>query len=152
MHIRPLVQTDLAPIKAVIDANDLFPSDLLDEMTAALLADPDGPDIWLTGHLAGPQAVAYCAPERMADAVWNLLLIAVHPQAQGRGHGTALLAHVEALLIQRKQRLLIVETSGLPDFAPTRAFYQRNGYTEVAHIPEFYQAGEDKIVFLKRLT
>ena len=152
MHIRPLVQTDLAPIKAVIDANDLFPSDMLDDMTAAFLADPDGPDIWLTGHLTGPQAVAYAAPERMADAVWNLLLIAVHPQVQGMGHGTALFAHVEALLTQRKQRLLIVETSGLPDFAPTRAFYLRSGYTEVARIPEFYQTGEDKIVFLKRLT
>jgi hypothetical protein len=50
------------------------------------------------------------------------------------------------------ERVLLVETSGLPEFGRTRAFYLHLGYAEEARIREFYQAGEDKIVFRKALT
>jgi hypothetical protein len=48
--------------------------------------------------------------------------------------------------------VLIVETSGLPDFDRTRAVYASLHYIEVARIPAFYAATEDKVVFWKRLT
>lgn len=149
--IRPLVATDLPAIKAVIDATGLFPSDMLDDMTQDYLARPDGPDIWLTADQAGPIGVAYLAPERMADGTWNLYLIAIDPGAQGQGHGTAVLRHVEALLAARGQRILLVETSGLPEFAATRGFYRANGYDEEGRIRDFYAAGEDKVIFRRAL-
>ena len=152
LDIMPLTAADLPSVKAVIDASALFPSDLLDEMTAPYLRDPACPDIWLAGHVSGAQVVAYLAPERMADAVWNLLLIAVHPGLQGQGHGSAMLSHIEALLARRGQRMLIVETSGLPDFAGARAFYAARGYGEEGRIRDFYQPGEDKVIFAKRVT
>ena len=65
--------------------------------------------------------------------------------------GAALLAHVEAQLSAAGERILLVETSGLPEFARTRRFYAKLGYQEEARIREFYQAGEDKIVFRKAL-
>jgi ribosomal protein S18 acetylase RimI-like enzyme len=150
-NIRPLVAADLPAIKALIDATGLFPSDLLDDMTRDYLALPDGPDIWLTVDLAGPIGVAYLAPERMTDGTWNLYLIAVDPGAQGRGHGTAILRHVEALLAARRQRILLVETSGLPEFAATRGFYRANGYDAEGRIRDFYAAGEDKVIFRRAL-
>lgn len=97
-------------------------------------------------------AVAYAAPERMTAGTWNLYLIAVHPWHQGRGRGTALLRHVERALAMRGTRVLLVETSGLPAFARTRAFYRTNGYVEEARIREFYAAGEDKVVFREALA
>ncbi|MCW6511298.1 GNAT family N-acetyltransferase [Lichenifustis flavocetrariae] len=78
-------------------------------------------------------------------------LIAVHPDRQGQGRGTALLRHVERVLAARGQRVLLVETSALPAFERTRAFYRQSGYGEEARIRDFYQAGEDKIVFRKAL-
>ena len=45
----------------------------------------------------------------------------------------------------------LVETSGLPEFERARAFYRKCGYEEEARIREFYNAGEDKIVFRKAL-
>ena len=42
-------------------------------------------------------------------------------------------------------------TSGLPSFERTRGFYRLCGYDEEARIRDFYQAGEDKIVFRKAL-
>ena len=101
---------------------------------------------------SGVVAIAYCAPERMTEGTWNLYLIAVHPSYQGKGHGTAMVSYIEKMLAERGERLLLVETSGLPDFERTQAFYRRCGYTEEARIREFYQAGEDKIVFRKALT
>jgi RimJ/RimL family protein N-acetyltransferase len=48
--------------------------------------------------------------------------------------------------------MLLVETSGLPDFERTRAFYLKCGYEEEAHIRDFYATGEDKVVFRKVLN
>jgi ribosomal protein S18 acetylase RimI-like enzyme len=150
-NIRPLHSADLPAIKAVIDATGLFPSDMPDEMTAGYLAAPGGPEIWLTVDLSGPVGVAYVAPERMAEGASNLYLIAIHPDVQAKGHGAALLRAIEAMLAAQGDRILLVETSGLAEFAATRGFYRRNGYTEEARIRDFYAAGEDKVIFCKAL-
>lgn len=87
----------------------------------------------------------------MTEGTWNLLLIAVHPAWQGTGIGTRLTTAVEMRLAAAGARLLLVETSGLPEFAATRGFYRRRGYAEEARIRDFYRAGEDKLVFRKAL-
>ena len=50
------------------------------------------------------------------------------------------------------ERVLLVETSGLAEFARTCWFYAEIDYTHEARIREFYQEGEDKIVFWKALA
>ncbi len=139
-------------LKSVIDGTGLFPSYMLDGMLASYLRGEGGDEIWLTDDDSGPVALAYCAPERMTLGTWNLYLIAVHPDRQGQGRGTALLLHVEQVLAERGERVLLVETSGLPAFERTRAFYRRCGYDVEARIRDFYQAGEDKIIFRKALA
>ena len=127
--IRPITPDDMAALKAVIDATGLFPSHLLDDMLAGYFDGDAGSDeIWLTDDDGGPVAVASCAPERMTLGTWNLYLIAVHPERQGQGRGGALLRHVEQALAARGERVLLVETSGLPSFERTRTFYRKCGY------------------------
>ncbi len=65
--------------------------------------------------------------------------------------GASLMHYIEQTLAERGARVLLVETSGLPDFALTRAFYPKLGYDEEARIRESYKAGDDKIVFCKPL-
>ena len=120
-------------------------------MTKPYLSGEPTDEFWLTFDDKEPIAVAYCAPERMTQGTWNLLLIAVHPDKQSQGIGAAIMAHVEKMLTERGERVLLVETSGLDAFARTRSFYSRIGYDEEARIREFYQAGEDKVVFRKAL-
>ena len=86
-----------------------------------------------------------------AEGTWNLYLIAVHPDRQKQGRGKALLRHVEQMLVERGERVLLVETSGTDDFDYVREFYRKNSYEEEAQIREFYAAGVDKIVFRKAL-
>ena len=154
--IRAVMRDDVPALKAVIDGTGLFPSELLDDMLAGYLGGHGGVDLWLTVDDDGPErrpvAVAYAAPERMTLGTWNLYLIAVHPEHQSRGVGAALVRHIEHALTARGERVLLVETSGLPEFERTRAFYLANGYDEEARIREFYAAGEDKVVFRKVLT
>ena len=153
MSIRPVASDDIAGLKAVIDANELFPSEMLDEMMSGYFKGSDSRDIWLTDEEDGEVvAIAYCAPERMTEGTWNLYLIAVHPKFQGQGRGTAMVSYIEKILAEKGERLLLVETSGLPEFERTQAFYRRCGYEEEARIRAFYQAGEDKVVFRKALN
>ncbi|MEM6452878.1 MAG: GNAT family N-acetyltransferase [Cyanobacteria bacterium P01_D01_bin.105] len=97
-------------------------------------------------------SVAYYAPERMTRGTWNLYLIAVRPEFQGKGRGGALLRYVEADLRKSGDRLLIVETSGVEDFKPAQAFYRKNDFEQEARIRNFYDAGDDKIIFCKALN
>ncbi len=150
--VRPIIVDDIPSLKAIIAAVDLFPPEMLDDMTLYFFRDPDCPHIWLTceeeGSLVG---VAYCEPERMTKGTFNLLAIGVIPARQGYGIGTKLLKHLENHLVQRGERLLLVETMGTPAFEKTRQFYIKNGYQQEACIRDFYQDGEDKIVFRKAL-
>ena len=151
-NIRPIVPSDIPALKAVIDANELFPSDMLDEMISDYFNGEKNNNFWFTYEDGEPVAIAYCAPERMTEGTWNLYLIAVHPDWQGKGHGTSMLHYIEEMLTARGERVLLVETSSLPSFEHARSFYRKCGYEEEARIREFYQAGEDKIVFRKSLT
>jgi ribosomal protein S18 acetylase RimI-like enzyme len=150
--IRPLKSSNLPGSKAVIEAIGLFPAEMLDDMTAAFLASGETTDLWFTWDQEGPKGIAYCAPERMTQGTWNLYLIAVHPDEQRHGAGSSILKHVETILAGRGERLLLVETSGQDMFESARSFYRKNGYSEEARIRDFYQAGEDKIVFWKALN
>ena len=106
------------------------------------------------GVFAGAELLGYACfgPTPATDRTHDLYWIAVDPRAQGTGAGTRLLAAVEQQLGDAAARLLVVETSGRVQYAPTRAFYQRRGYAEVARVRDFYAPGDDRIVFTKRLS
>ncbi len=61
------------------------------------------------------------------------------------------MAYVENLLREKGHRIILVETSGLPEFELTRKFYDQIGYQREAVIREFYSEGEDKVIFWKKL-
>jgi len=48
-------------------------------------------------------------------------------------------------------KILWIETSGRPLYAPTEMFYQGNGYKLQASLPEFYGPGDPKQVYSKTL-
>jgi GNAT superfamily N-acetyltransferase len=151
-NIRAIAPQDTIALKQVIDANELFPSDMLDDMISDYFSNENSSDLWFTYEETEPIAIAYCAPERMTEGTWNLYLIAVHPDFQNKGIGTSLLHYIEKLLTKQGERILLIETSSLASFEKTQKFYLKCGYEQEARIREFYQAGEDKIVFRKSLS
>lgn len=151
-NIRPVRPDDMPALKVVIDGSGLFPSEMLDDMISNYFENEEAREFWLTYEEDEPVAVAYCVPEQMTEGTWNLYLIAVHPDYQGEGRGASMLRYIEKMLAACGERILLVETSGLASFERTRAFYRQCGYDEEARIREFYQAGEDKVVFRKSLA
>lgn len=146
-------QDDLPALVTILDATELFPSDILGDMIAPYLAGADSDCVWLTLR-DGPQVTGFCyaVPEQMAEGVWNMLAIAVLPDCQGKGCGAALVSALEFHLSQEGARILIADTSGTDDFADTRAFYVARGYTAEARIRDFWAQGDDKVVFWKSLV
>lgn len=151
IDVRAMVRDDLSSLVPVLDGTGLFPAHLLADMAEPFL-NGSAPHVWLVASLAGRvQGFAYCEPERATDGTFNLLAIAVAPEHQGKGLGSALVATLEARLRADAARVLIVETSALEDYADTWAFYLARGFNEEARIRDFYSEGEHKIVFWKHL-
>ncbi len=100
----------------------------------------------------GPLGVAYCQPKTAADRVWDLTMIAVRPARQGQVRGTAIMRHVEDSPRARDARLLLVETSSLPQYDRTREFYIKCGYEKEARVRDYWEAGDDLVLFRKALN
>lgn len=150
-QIRPLVRADLPSLEQVIESTDLFPPAMLNGMAEPYLSGSKELVLWLTYRNPDPVALAYAAPEAMSVGTWNLYLLAVHKEHQGQGIGRALVDYVEGCLATEGQRLLLIETSGLEAFDRTRSFYRQCGYEEEARIRDFYDSGDDKVIFRKAL-
>jgi len=88
----------------------------------------------------------------LTDAVYDIYWIVVHPAFWNLGVGSALLRMAEEEMARRKGRLLLIETSSTPPYKTPRAFYRRRGYLEMARVPDYYRAGDDKVIFGKTLT
>lgn len=154
--IRAAISEDKAGLLAIAEATGLFtPQELEgfgDLISEHLDSEEAGENHWVVDDQDGLVGAAYYAPEPFAEGVWNLYFIGVFPSEQGKGRGTALIRHVEEDLMKRGERLLLVETSGLERFEPTRTFYRKNDYEEEARIRDYYEAGDDKIIFRKALN
>ena len=111
-------------------------------------------DYEFVGAFEGDQLVGYACfgPTPATEGTFDLYWLAVDPAVQGRGIGRALVRDVEEKLIGRGGRLLVVETSSRPDYATTRQFYVRSGYTEAARVRDFYAPADDRILLTTRLT
>jgi GNAT superfamily N-acetyltransferase len=122
--------------------------ELLDES----LAGDD--DYRFLGAYAGDELVGYACwgPTPGTRGTYDLYWVVVDSAWQGKGVGTRLLRAVEDQLLAAHARLIVVETSSLPGYAPTRAFYERRGYTRAASLPGYYAPDDDMVIYLKDLT
>ncbi len=107
----------------------------------AFANDPDGT---LLGY------VCY-GPTPCTIGSFDLYWIVVGKEAQGRGLGAALDAVVTETCRSMGGRKLYVETSGKELYQPTRAFYVKTGYHQAAVLKDFYDIGDDKVIYEKNL-
>ena len=87
----------------------------------------------------------------LAEGVYDLLWIAVDPDARRKRVGRDLITASEEAVREMGGRILIAETSGTAEYAPTREFYVSVGYENEATIKDFYKLGDDLKIYTKRL-
>lgn len=160
MRWRNTVQaSDAAAVKCLITETGFFNHEevlvaieLVDETLARGKAsgyefvfadDPDQP-----GKLLGYTCYGLIpATQSSYDLYW----IAVLPAQQGRGLGAQLMQESECLARAAGATQMYADTSGRDQYIPTRAFYERVGYDIAAVLPDFFAAGDDKVIFSKKL-
>ncbi|MEM9025037.1 MAG: GNAT family N-acetyltransferase [Bacteroidota bacterium] len=143
---------DVPALKHVLDTIELFPSEMLDEMIADYLNNPETAEIWFTEVEDGqPVSIGFCAPEKLTEGTYNLYAIGVRSDIQSKGTASRMMAFIEHYLKANGHRVLIVDTSGTAAFEGTRRFYEKLGYHKEAVIRDFWEEGDDKVVYWKKL-
>jgi len=99
-------------------------------------------------HILG---FACYGPRSLTSGTYDLYWIAVDPTARRGGVGRRLLSACEEAVRKLGGRLLVLETSGKELYEPTRNFYLSAGYMQEASIKDFYDIGDDLIIFTKNL-
>ncbi len=157
--LRPAFPADTPALIELAIATEVFLPDevgFLREVLDDLHAGRSGADhqvhVWADEQTGPPVGVVYFGPNEMGDRTWDLLWISVAPNRQGEGIGGELIRFVEERIREAGGRLLIIDTSSLPRFDATHAFYRKHGYEEVARVPDFYEDGDSKVIFSKRMA
>lgn len=151
MIVAPAINTDRQEILAVTLRIENFTDEEKDTVLELWDARDKGYEFIVARE--GEQLLGYaCYAERaLTDGTYDLFWIAVDPSARRMGVGEGLLRQTESAVRARGGRLLLVETSGMDEYASTRKFYESTGYAKEAVIRDFYKVGDDLVIYSMHL-
>jgi D-alanine-D-alanine ligase len=155
--IRPTQAQDADALLRLAGAEPLFSEDeaaTVDELLQAYLEHDDHDGYFFLSAFDDGQLYGFACygPTPLTQGTYDVYWIAVAHEAKGRGIGRALMARVEEEVRTLHGRMIVLDTSGRAEYAPTRAFYHRLGYTQTATLPDFYAPGDDLILFTRALA
>lgn len=127
--------------------------DVAMELVDIALTKPEQQDYHPYVLLDDGRIVAYSCfgKDPMTRSTYDLYWIATRAGQTRRGYGRKLFALVEEEIKQRGGRLLVIETSSKEQYRGTNDFYARNGCECVARMADYYDEGDDKLIYCKRL-
>ncbi len=150
------VEKDKAQIRALLGSSGFFhPWEI--EVAIELIEDrlakgAASEYLFLFAESAGKVGAYACyGPVTMAQGRFELYWIAVDAARRGQGIGKLLLARAENHMRELGGKYVYSETSSRDIYRPTREFYRKQGFREVARVPLFYADDDDKVIFMKTL-
>jgi ribosomal protein S18 acetylase RimI-like enzyme len=156
-RLRDLTSADAVRVLEITRATGVFRDEELaiaDEVFHDAVEAPLGePPYFTLGAELNGELIGWICWGRTpcTEGTWDLYWLAVDPVAHRLGAASLLMTEMERRLAG-KARLVSIDTSGRPDYGPTRAFYAARGYQAVARVPDFYAPGDDQIIFTKHLS
>jgi ribosomal protein S18 acetylase RimI-like enzyme len=155
--IRPMASKDKPIIMDILrNIREFAPDEVVvaEEVIDAYLGSPSGSGYHVFVAEVDSAVAGYVCygPTPLTKGTWDVYWVAVDTGAQGQGIGAALMAFSEGKIRESQGRLVIVETSGRPDYDNTRRFYKSRDYKVAARIADFYAPGDDKLILEKRLS
>jgi ribosomal protein S18 acetylase RimI-like enzyme len=157
VSIRPLQEKDKDAIRIILRDTQMFHDDEIDVAMSVIDEYLDGNEesgYWSYVAVNPADRVigfTIVGPNPITIGTYDLYWIAVDQSQQGKGVGRELLLYAEKLVTKQKGRLIIAETSSRPIYLRTRSFYKQQGYSELAQICDYYNVGDDLIIFGKYL-
>jgi ribosomal protein S18 acetylase RimI-like enzyme len=158
LKIRPMAQVDRCLIAELIASVDHFnqaEAECALELIDIYLNNPLQTDYQvIVAEDSGALLHAYACwgPVPLTRGTNDLYWIATHPKSRGQGLGRALISYIESKIAGEGGRLLVAETSAKKSYEGTIAFYRRLGFEEASHIKDFYDIGDDRLIFVKRFS
>ena len=154
--IRPIVAEDRTQLLRLVERQDNFNSQ---EVAVAIeviddTLDPAKNDYSILVAVREDQGVVgfICYGEiPMTDRRFDLYWVAVDPDLARQGVGKLLLARMEEELAGQGGGVVYVDTSSTPGYDRARSFYEKNGYGMACVLPDFYRAGDDRVIYRKVL-
>ena len=146
---------DRGPVLGLIRATGFFTDaevGVAEELLDAYLGKPGQKDYHVAVIENDEKAVAgymTWGPTPLAEDAYDIYWMAVAPSEQGKGRGKALVRWIEDEVRRRDGRVILIETSSQPKYHGTRQFYIDLDYREVARVPDFYRAGDDRVIYAK---
>lgn len=149
---------DVDPLCALVRSTGFFSEEevaVARELAEANLAQgPASGYLFVLAELPGAGGLAGYAcfgPIPCTRGSQHLYWIAVRRDLHGQGLGRRIEAEAERAMRDAGARRVFLETSARPQYLPTRQFYLSLGFHEEARLRDYYDAGEDNVVFAKAL-
>lgn len=153
-----LVPEDVHRVRSLVSGTGFFYPDEVDvaaELVSERLrtGEASGYYFILVDHEDGGLSGYACfGPIPCTASSYDLYWIAVRPDLQGSGLGRRLQEEAECRIRGKGGTRVYVETSMRPQYAGTRAFYERCGYSVAATLMDFYAPGDGKAIYCKTLS
>jgi ribosomal protein S18 acetylase RimI-like enzyme len=157
MKIRTLSEKDRAGLLSMLNKTLAFTSveiDVAMELINIVLEDESQKDYQIYCMVDDQdQVIGYICYglTPMTRGTFDLYWIAVDPDFQEKGVGSKLLSFLEEVVKAEGGRMILADTSTIPQYEKTQKFYLKNGFQEVARIPDYYHPGNDRITFCKKI-
>ena len=152
-----VVESDREAIRRLVDSTGMFRPHEIDvavELVDERLLRGDASGYHFVVANNDDEVIGYACygPITITVHSFDLYWIVVSPQQQGKGVGRRLLQEAENRIAVHGGRHVYIETSGQPIYTATRGFYERCGYQLEATVRDFYAPGDDKCIYVRRLT
>lgn len=149
-----LIKTDWQDFKNILESTGVFYDFEIDvalEITDTFLNNGEASGYYFYVAEQNGQVVGYInfGPTPCTRASWDIYWMAVKKDLQGQGLGGILLKMAEDKIAATKGENIWIETSSRQDYLPTRKFYLKNAYGQISELPDFYDKGDNKVIFVK---
>lgn len=154
---RPVTPDDREAIRALIEGTNAFKPHEVDvamELVDAHLSRTDQDDYHpfvLVEEDGTVVSYACFGRNPMTAATYDLYWLATRSDRMGKGYGRRIVAFVEEEVRRMGGRLLVIETSSKESYGEARTFYEKIGCTLAARLADYYDEGDDKLIYLKSL-
>ncbi|HRZ78564.1 MAG TPA: GNAT family N-acetyltransferase [bacterium] len=152
-----IVETDLKYIREILESTEFFydfeiaTAVELGEETLAKGKASGYQFVFLEDEDLKPYAFGIYGEIACTKNRYDLYWLGVLQSKRGKGTGSILLKACEDAIAKQGGKIVYIETSARDQYLPTREFYIKRGYFIEAILKDFYDDGDGKVIYSKRV-
>jgi ribosomal protein S18 acetylase RimI-like enzyme len=151
-----VIEDDIENIRDILHSSGFFYDFEIDvalELAQEYLEyGPESDYYFLFAEIEGRTVGYTCfGPIACTKHSFDLYWIGVHEDTRGSGLGKTLMKESEKIIKDLGGKGVYIETSSRDKYIPTQKFYDSCGCDLIARITDFYDEGDDKLIYKRSL-